>query len=788
MLASGIIEATETPYYSHPVIVQKTLDSFRFCVDYRGLNDATEKSSWPIPNITSLFDRISASKPDIFGVMDLISGYHQAPLSFSARKYTAFLCFAGLYQFTRLPFGPKRAPSYFQQQMASVVLIGLVYTICEIYLDDVIIYGKGPDEFVTRTRRVFERFKLRRIRLKAKKTKLGHGQIEYVGKQISSKGLSMTPSKIRAFLDIPRPTDVTSLRKFLGVGNYFRNFIQGHSTVAGPLNRMLTGKLKKRTSLTWSPEGIKAFEDLRYLIANCPLLHFPDETSPITLRTDASDYGVGGVLFQTVAEIENPVAFVSKSFTEVQLRWSVIQKEAYAIFHCCTTLDYLLRDRKFVIQTDHRNLIYLRKNTNSMVIRWDIALQELDYTVDFLSGSKNVIADTMSRSCLNLIELPDIDTIAALENFKEIAEDKIEPLTQCHNSIIGHGGTDRTLSNLQQLGHNWPYMCQDVKHFILTCPVCQKLNTAKNIVKAHPFTTSSERPMKALNIDHVDPFANNEYILVVICTHSRWIELFFCPDATAKSAASALLENFGRYGTFHELRSDRGPAFVNAIIKQFLRLTGTHHHLTLAYSSEENAIVERANREVNRHLRALVFDSPSTNDLKLKLPFVQRIMNATPNSVTKVKPAQILFGNLIDLDENILTPTPELLDDASRTDATDRMIQVQEELIGRSTKFRRLADSTRLANYDLPDKDFTPGTFVLIQYASKAPSRLHTPWFGPMKVISNKGSEYVLLDLITKKEKHIHVTRIKEFLFAPSRLDPTDIARRDYLEYFIVAI
>ena len=177
MLASGIIEATETPYYSHPVIVQKTVDSFRFCVDYRGLNDATEKASWPIPNITSLFDRISAHEPDIFGVMD----YHQAPLAFSARKYTAFLCFAGLYQFTRLPFGPKNAPSYFQQQMASVVLIGLVYTICEINLDDVIIYGKGPDEFVARTRRIFERFKLRRIRLKAKKTKLGHGQIEYVG-------------------------------------------------------------------------------------------------------------------------------------------------------------------------------------------------------------------------------------------------------------------------------------------------------------------------------------------------------------------------------------------------------------------------------------------------------------------------------------------------------------------------------------------------------------------------------------------------------------------------------
>ena len=489
--------------------------------------------------------------------------------------------------------------------------------------------------------------------------------------------------------------------------------------------RLSAGKLKKRTALTWTPGGIKAFEDLRALTASCPLLHFPDETSPITLRTDASDYGVGGVLFQTVADIENPVAFVSKSFTEVQLRWSVIQKEAYAIFYCCTTLDYLLRDRKFVIETDHRNLLYLRKNTNSMVIRWDIALQELDYTVGFLSGSKNVIADSMSRLCLNFIEVPDIETMAALENFKEIAEDKIEPLTQCHNSIIGHGGLDRTLSNLQQLGFDWPYMRQDIKHFILTCPVCQKLNTAKNIAKTYPFTTFSDRPMKVLNIDFVGPFPKGEHILVVIDTHSRWIELFHCPDATAKSAANALLEHFGRYGTFHELRSDRGPHFVNAIIKQFLRLTDTHHHLTLAYSNEENAIVERANREVNRHLKALFFDSNSTDDIKLQLPFVHRIINATPNTVTKIKPSQILFGNLIDLDENILTPTPDILAEASLTETTDKMIRTQEQLIDRSTKFRRLADSTRLANHDLPDKDFSPGTFVLIQYTSQPPSRVH---------------------------------------------------------------
>ena len=111
MRLAGIIEESEAVYYSHPVIVHKTADSFRFCVDYRNLNKCTKAASWPLPNIRGLFERIGHYKPDIFGVMDLTSGYHQAPLDFASRILTAFICFYGLFQFTRLPFGPRRAPS-----------------------------------------------------------------------------------------------------------------------------------------------------------------------------------------------------------------------------------------------------------------------------------------------------------------------------------------------------------------------------------------------------------------------------------------------------------------------------------------------------------------------------------------------------------------------------------------------------------------------------------------------------------------------------------------------------
>jgi hypothetical protein len=114
----------------------RSASTTQFKRNCRNMNDATESASWPIPNIAALLARLGKKKADTFGVMDLTSGYHQAPLSLATRAFTAFITFAGVFQFTRLPFGPKRAPSYFQLEMATAVLGGLIYHICEMYLDD----------------------------------------------------------------------------------------------------------------------------------------------------------------------------------------------------------------------------------------------------------------------------------------------------------------------------------------------------------------------------------------------------------------------------------------------------------------------------------------------------------------------------------------------------------------------------------------------------------------------------------------------------------------------------
>ena len=109
------------------LMVPKPDGTFRMCVDYRALNDCTADASWPIPNIAKMFRRIANQKPKIFVIMDLTQGYHQAPLTPATKAYTSLITFSGVYQSTRLPFEPKRAPSYFQEIMVTVELKGLIY-------------------------------------------------------------------------------------------------------------------------------------------------------------------------------------------------------------------------------------------------------------------------------------------------------------------------------------------------------------------------------------------------------------------------------------------------------------------------------------------------------------------------------------------------------------------------------------------------------------------------------------------------------------------------------------
>ena len=151
--------------------------------------------------------------------------------------------------------------------------------------------------------------------------------------------------------------------------NYLRDFVRNHSTIVKPLHDLISNYDKHR-KIVWTPETTSAYNEMKLQVSKYSTMHFMSDTAPITLSTDASDYGVGGYLFQTVDGIDQPVAFVSKSLSKSQISWwSVIQKEAYGIFYPCIYLQSLLRDILFTIRTDHQNLLFLREASNTMIVR-----------------------------------------------------------------------------------------------------------------------------------------------------------------------------------------------------------------------------------------------------------------------------------------------------------------------------------------------------------------------------------------------------------------------------------
>jgi hypothetical protein len=156
----GVIEKFTASEYSQVHLVRKPENSWRLCIDFKTLNDATESlETWPLQNIPIMVDRVTQHRPRLYGKVDMTSGFFQTAIDERSRPFTAFITFTGLFQWCRLPMGLKDAASYFQRMMASVVLAGLLYIFVELYLDDVLVYATNDEEFLERLRIVFERFR-----------------------------------------------------------------------------------------------------------------------------------------------------------------------------------------------------------------------------------------------------------------------------------------------------------------------------------------------------------------------------------------------------------------------------------------------------------------------------------------------------------------------------------------------------------------------------------------------------------------------------------------------------
>jgi hypothetical protein len=333
-IADGLIRPSQASQFSQVLLTLKPNGTWRFCVDYRRLNSLTKSMGWPIPNIESLLQRIGQrcqrGKAKYFATLDFTSGYHQAPLAENSRAFTAFIVGGseqGVYEWCRVPMGPKGAPSYFQQQMQRTVFKELLGTVMEIYIDDILIWGETVTELTENLTKVFARMREYNLTVNPDKCRFGLREIEFVGHVISTLGtpsMSFSIKKLQHVGQFQLPETHKKLKSFLGLTSYFRQHVKDYVSMSHDLNDMIT-PYQPRQRLNWLPEQIRKFDELKNSVVNCTKLHFLVPDRPVFVQTDASDYGIGAYLFQRWTETdgtitEQPIGFISKSLDKVQVR------------------------------------------------------------------------------------------------------------------------------------------------------------------------------------------------------------------------------------------------------------------------------------------------------------------------------------------------------------------------------------------------------------------------------------------------------------------------------------
>ena len=351
-----------------------------------------------------------------FSTMDLKSGFWQVKMSEESRQYTAFTVGSlGIYKFLRMPYGLCNVPAMFQRLMQNCLgELNLQYAL--IYLDDVIVYSKTPEEHLKCLEAVLDQFAVSGLKLKPSKCHFFKEKLTYLGHEISAAGMLPGQEGIQKIAEMGYPTTVTRIRKFLGATGYFRRFIKNYARIAEPLS-VITGcenaKLKN-TPVTLMPEAKEAFDTLKKKCMTAPVLAFADLEKPFLLETDASGIGLGAVLHQVQEDGKlHPVAYASRALKKGEKNYHSSKLEFLALKWAVTKQfkEYLYY-KPFTVRTDNNPLTYIltTPNLDACGHRWVSSLARYTFKIEYLKGTDNKVADVLSRIETRL----DDDTVKKL--------------------------------------------------------------------------------------------------------------------------------------------------------------------------------------------------------------------------------------------------------------------------------------------------------------------------------------------------------------------------------------
>ena len=394
MLEAQVIRPSRSAYASPVVLTGKKDGSTRFCIDYRDLNARTKQDAFPLPHVQDILNRMHGSK--WFSTLDLQSGFWQVKMDPNSEEYTAFVTPNGHWQWNRMPFGLKNATATFQRMMTEV-LAPILHQGCEVFVDDIMLFAKTIPELLDLQERTFALIRAEGLTLKAAKCKLFRQEVEVLGHIISAEGKAPEPTKLKAIENWMEPTSKKQVRSFLGLCNYYKSHIKDFAAVAAPLNRLTS----KKATWRWTEEEQEAFEQLKVLLSQAPVLSLYNSKGKILVDCDASNYAIGAVLSQVGDDgEEHPLEFFSRCMTKAECNYCTTRRELLALIEALRHWKhYCMGGPEILVRTDHASLKWLQsfKSPQAQLARWIEELSMYNIQIEHRPGSQSSNADALSR-------------------------------------------------------------------------------------------------------------------------------------------------------------------------------------------------------------------------------------------------------------------------------------------------------------------------------------------------------------------------------------------------------
>jgi len=806
---------SNSPVASNLVIAPKATPPYiRFCGNYVAIGKYLVTGHYPIPRVTQALEKIVNFC--IYLDFDMANSFHQ----FLIDEYSSGLLSVqtpwGQFEPMFLPEGIPPASGELQKYVD--LIFEPIKDFAIVIFDNLLVLAHDYADAYKKVEIVFDLCLKHNLFLKFSKTWLGFSEVKFFGYICKPKSYSLSQERKDALQSIPFPTNKKGMQSFLGAALFFKNFIPNYSSITAPLNDML------KKDFPWDPSQWKldyhaVFTTVKAALQHASSIFYPNYDLKWILRTDASDFGVGAVLLQVDDSISppqhQPIQFVSQKLSPQATRWSTIEKEAYAVYFGVKSFAYYLIGKPFILQTDHANLQWMEASVVPKILRWRIYLQSFQFVIQHIAGKANTVADWLSRlssiflddavanSCIsehdsdiehstfNIAYLPPnefcyvhmlLNEVLSESDSQRLSNDQqplipspyrdpTEVLKQVHNSRMGHHGVRKTylLLNTHFPGHRIPHKV--VADFVATCATCQKerlgmVDNIRPMVKhLKPEHLHSAIGADVLTITPEDEFGNK--CLIVIVNHfTKLVFLYAAKTNNAINMATALFVYISIYGLVDILYSDPGSDLMSEAVEHLNKWLGIRHKVSLVDRHQSNG-VEGSNKQILRHLRALVYDERVLRSWSspTKLPIIQYILNSTLNSETNMIPFDLHFGQ--DTHTYHKIPTNLNLNSQVNTFVHNlnsnlrHLLEVSRTYQQKLVQDRTGSDSNNIQHIN----QYQPGDYVLkqIDTSKPRPSKLFPQFLGPFEVISHIGNNIRVKNIVTGEIKTFHVDMVKIF-------------------------